>query len=239
MLLTHIKTLLATAILAISASAGLAEGGGPDYFKVVDVAHDDVLNIRAESNAGAAKLGEIPPWADGIQNLGCIGAMTYAEYESASDAERAAGAQRGWCNIAYDGIVGWVAKRFLAEGAAPKTRTYIALTGSVYTTWSVAMISDTPTAEMVEITFAPDGTISGSTGCNRFNSRVRISGDMLIVDTPFAMTKMACRNEASAMQEQAFIALLESGPRLIFDPVADRMELVSDSNGTRAVLIPN
>ena len=96
-----------------------ATADGPDFFMVRDVAADDVLNIRAEPNPRAEKIGEIPPDGDGIENLGCEGGLSFAEWLEATQEERDASERRVWCRIAYDGTEGWVAGRFLIEGSEP------------------------------------------------------------------------------------------------------------------------
>jgi len=93
-----------------------AEADGPDFFRVTGVAAEDVLNIRAEPSASARKIGEIPPNADGIRNLGCQGGLSFTEWEAANRQEREASQRNRWCRIAFCGVQGWVAGRFLAEG---------------------------------------------------------------------------------------------------------------------------
>lgn len=51
-----------------------AEADGPDHYRVIGVAANDVLNLRAAPNPKAAKVGVIPPKANCIRNLGCQGA---------------------------------------------------------------------------------------------------------------------------------------------------------------------
>ena len=109
----------ALALLTAVGTAG-ADADGPDYYRLVDVAADDVLNIRAEPTASAKAIGAIPPKADGVRNLGCKGGLSFTEWEKASPAERAAGRRARWCRISYRGVEGWVAGRFLAEGSAPR-----------------------------------------------------------------------------------------------------------------------
>lgn len=104
--------------LALAAPT-LADADGPDFFRVTGVAAGDVLNIRAAPDAGAAKIGEIAPGADGLRNLGCEGGLGFADWERATEAERAAARASRWCRVAYRGGEGWVAGRFLAEGSAP------------------------------------------------------------------------------------------------------------------------
>jgi len=107
-------------LLAVCTVKGpIADASGPDFFRVTGVAADDVLNIREAPDAGSAKIGEIPPEGDGIRNLGCQGGLGFAEWQGASASEREAAARSRWCRIDYQGIEGWVAGRFLAEGTRP------------------------------------------------------------------------------------------------------------------------
>jgi len=113
----RLRTLACVLGLVIGSTSAFAEADGPDYFRIVGVASNDVLNIRVAPNASAQKIGSIPPGADGVRNLGCEGGMSFAEWESATPAEREAAARRRWCRIEYGGVEGWVAGRFLAEGS--------------------------------------------------------------------------------------------------------------------------
>jgi uncharacterized protein len=96
-----------------------AEADGPDFFAVSGVASDDVLNIRSDPSAGAAKVGQIPPDANGLRNLGCEGGISFAEWEQATEEERAQATRKRWCRVEFNGVTGWVAGWFLTEGAAP------------------------------------------------------------------------------------------------------------------------
>jgi SH3-like domain-containing protein len=63
-------------------------------YRVVGVAWNDVLNMRAAPTASSAIVGTIPPDAAGIAGTGgCDGA---------------------WCRVSYLGLAGWVNTRFLA-----------------------------------------------------------------------------------------------------------------------------
>src|SRR6185503_21326134 len=66
---------------------------GERTYRVVAVAFDDVLNIRAGPSAGHPIVGEIPPTGRGVQLLGPC---------------------REWCPIRYNGASGWVSGRYLA-----------------------------------------------------------------------------------------------------------------------------
>lgn len=105
-------------ILALTPGITSADSDGPEYFEVRDVAKSDVLNIRAEPNPRAAKVGEIPPDGTCIQNLGCQGGLTFQEFTELSPAARKQRERENprWCKVKYRGITGWVAGRYLAEG---------------------------------------------------------------------------------------------------------------------------
>jgi hypothetical protein len=111
-------------LLVVLAANGavLADADGPGYFRVVNVAADDVLNIRAEPSARSVRLGRIPPGADCVRNLGCRGGLSLAELTELSEAERAARLRQNprWCRVEYQGITGWVAGRYLAEGVCER-----------------------------------------------------------------------------------------------------------------------
>ena len=98
-----------------------AEADGPDHFRVTGVASNDTLNIRAGASSSSRKLGEIPPDGNGIRNLGCKGGLSFAQWQSASPAQRKAAQNSRWCRVSYNGVTGWVAARFLAEGSAPSS----------------------------------------------------------------------------------------------------------------------
>lgn len=108
------------AALLFYPALALGDADGPDFFRVVDVADDDVLNMRAAASASSEIVGQIPHDGDGVQNLGCEGRMSYGEWAEASEEERAAAARRVWCRVSYAGQEGWSAGRFLAEGSAPQ-----------------------------------------------------------------------------------------------------------------------
>ena len=96
----------------------LAEADGPDYWRVRDVAKDDVLNIRTSASFRAPKIAEIPFDADCIKNMGCKGGLTYQEFTTLSESEKKQVLRQRprWCRISYRGTVGWVAGRYLQEG---------------------------------------------------------------------------------------------------------------------------
>jgi hypothetical protein len=113
-----IRFLIAALILALNPGAALADADGPDFYRVRNVAANDVLNIRAEPNPQARKVGEIPPDGACIRNLGCRGGLTFQEFTELSPSERKQRERKNprWCKVEYRGVTGWVAGRYLAEG---------------------------------------------------------------------------------------------------------------------------
>lgn len=119
---TGVAWFLATtiAVLACGAGAARAEADGPDFWRVTGVAAGDELNIRASAAPKARALGAIPHDGDGVRNLGCRGGLSFAQWRKASPAQRERGQRSRWCKVEYRGVTGWVAGRFLAEGAPPR-----------------------------------------------------------------------------------------------------------------------
>ncbi|MGE5154561.1 MAG: SH3 domain-containing protein [Bdellovibrio bacteriovorus] len=105
-------------LLSLGSGGLQAEADGPDYYAVRGVAQGDVLNIRAEPDPHARKVGEIPPHGTCIRNLGCKGGLTFEEFTvlSTEEKERRARENPRWCKVEYHGVTGWVAGRYLAEG---------------------------------------------------------------------------------------------------------------------------
>lgn len=97
----------------------VAEADGPDYWQVRDVAKDDVLNMRSYAAFKSPKIGEIPYDARCIKNMGCQGGLTYQEYTTLSESEKqqVLRLRPRWCRVSYQGATGWVAGRYLQEGA--------------------------------------------------------------------------------------------------------------------------
>jgi hypothetical protein len=102
----HLLSLLGC-LAAFGGTTAFATADGPDYYAVKGVAVSDVLNIRAAPSSSGTLIGTIPSDGDGIANLGCVGGLTYAEWENATEAERAAATKTRWCRVGYDRTVGW------------------------------------------------------------------------------------------------------------------------------------
>lgn len=229
------RLILAAALLLAAASAVFATADGPDFFMVRDVAADDVLNIRNAPNPKARKIGEIPPDGDGIENLGCEGGLSFAEWLDATKEEREASERRTWCRIAYDGIEGWVAARFLTEGSEPVMTTAAAADPL---RWRVLEVNGQPAVSEAFVIFAPDGSVSGSTGCNQFRTLGTIESGVLLIDGPVMMTRKACAVEALAPQEKAILAALQGRIDIVFSPFSNELVLSNPQASVTLRLTP-
>ncbi len=109
---------LLVVLLVLFTDNALAEADGPDFYRVRDVSSGDTPAIHAEPDPDATRLGEIPPQSDCIRNLGCQGGLTFQEFTTLSKEQQAQRLKEHprWCRIEYQGIVGWVPGRYLAEG---------------------------------------------------------------------------------------------------------------------------
>ncbi len=110
---------LAAAALGLTCATARAEADGPDFYAVTGVAAGDVLNIRVQPDPHAAKVGEIPPEGTCVRNLGCQGGLTFQEFTELSEEQKAERLKENprWCKVEYQGTTGWVAGRYLTEGA--------------------------------------------------------------------------------------------------------------------------
>jgi heat shock protein HslJ len=91
---------------------------------------------------------------------------------------------------------------------------------------------------VVTALFASDGTLSGSGGCNNYNTSYQLAGDQLTVESPIASTMMFC--ETGMDQESAYLAALQSAGRVAFTPEG-RLEIFYDVNSTterKMVFVP-
>lgn len=118
-----IISLLTILVPILGSGSAAATADGPDFYRLTGVDADDVLNIRTEPNARAAKIGAIPSDGTCIRNLGCQGGLTYQESIELSPAERKKRLTQNprWCRVQYEGTTGWVAGRFLKEGSCSQT----------------------------------------------------------------------------------------------------------------------
>ena len=115
------RLILIALLMAVLCSGAGAEADGPDFWRVTGVADGDSLNIRAQSNVRSAIVGAIPPNGSCIANRGCQGGLSFQEFTTLSQSEQAKRLKKNprWRRIEYQGLTGWVAGRFLAEGGCP------------------------------------------------------------------------------------------------------------------------
>ncbi|MGE0027343.1 MAG: META domain-containing protein [Thermoleophilia bacterium] len=103
----------------------------------------------------------------------------------------------------------------LADGA-PALRFHAASPAGSWAVTSLntgdALTSPIPGTELTA-TFAEDGTLSGSAGCNQYNARYVASGDILEISPP-ASTRKFCETPEGVMdQEAAYLAALPKTAR--------------------------
>jgi len=106
----------------LNAPSAFSVADGPDYWQVHGVESGDVLNIRKEASGKSEKVGEIPADGQCVKNLKCVGGLTYDEFANLSEAEKEKIKKERprWCQVEYEGVKGWVAGRYLREGACEK-----------------------------------------------------------------------------------------------------------------------
>ncbi len=106
--------------------------------------------------------------------------------------------------------------------------------------WALVASGDPANPSVVEAgttvtaTFAPDGTLSGSGGCNNFSGGYTLSGDQLSV-SPLASTMMFC--EQGMEQETAFLAALQQAKRLAFSEEGRLQIFYDPGDGVEGVLV--
>lgn len=101
----------------LSFSTSYAEADGPDYWKVNPVASVDQLKIHEEPEETSRIMGELPPDANCLKNLGCQGGITLEEFNRLDEhrQESTLKSRPRWCKIEFQDVLGWVAAGSLAE----------------------------------------------------------------------------------------------------------------------------
>jgi heat shock protein HslJ len=190
---------LATA-LALAALAGPAgaTADGPDVFGLREVAPGATVEVRAGPGPEHGVIGSLRSDADGIVNFGCRGGLSLMEWESASDAERAAAVR--WCRVGHGELIGWVDGRRLAESAAPpEFRGGARLATLAGSEWQLRDITSFPISQEAWIGFRSDGAVVGNAGCNGFRGNYEEAPGELSLG-PLAMTRMACPEPAMRLE---------------------------------------
>lgn len=100
--------------------------------------------------------------------------------------------------------------------------------------WTLVAYGDATNPTVVEegtkvtATFASDGSLSGSGGCNSYNSTYQLTGDQIVIG-PITSTMMAC--EKGMDQESIYLSALQSAQRIAFNPQG-RLEIYYNSGTT-------
>jgi len=81
-------------------------------------------------------------------------------------------------------------------------------------------VNGEPLPDEAMIAFADEGSITGTTGCNRFRTTGAMRDGTLAIDGPVTTTMMACADEAQTAREKAILSLLEGDIAVTFDPFA-------------------
>lgn len=98
------------------------DGHGPDAWQVIDVAPDDVLNLRMGPGTQYPVVGAFTPGESGLSQYTCVPFMTYEQSVNLATAARERlDLPARWClmSSADEKRRGWVAARFLAEDGTP------------------------------------------------------------------------------------------------------------------------
>jgi len=203
--------ILSALAVTLAPALALATADGPDAWRVTGVAADDVLNLRAGPAARAPKLAGIPPDADGLPNLGCIGRMSFAEWEAATEAERARAARRVWCLTGYGTTIGWAAGWYLAEGSdrGGAWQGGAAIFGRPVGHWRLEHLGGEPLPDGVgaSLTFAAAPRVEGFTGCDKWVAdHAPEGGAGGFRDLTFP-TRNKCLPEKRAVSERMIAAL--------------------------------
>ncbi len=84
----------------------------------------------------------------------------------------------------------------------------------------------------ITASFAEDGTLSGSAGCNNYNTQYEIGGESITIG-PIALTQMFCSDPEGIMEQEAqYLAALQNARTYTIE--LDQLDLF-DAEGTRMV----
>lgn len=209
------RVLLFVGCLAMmSATSAQATADGPDYFQVTSVTSNSTLNMRSGPSLENGVVGQIPSNANGVANFGCIGGLSYADWQNATEDERDAALKTRWCLVGYERVIGWSAGWYLTEGSEPDAlRAGDRLSDLSGSEWQLRDISGAPVTVEAWVKFAPDGSAIGDSGCNQFNGVYKIkSGETLM--GPLAITQRACVGD-EAETETVFMSVLGTANRVV------------------------
>ncbi len=92
----------------------------PNFYKVRpdSIRSGATLILRSQPQVRHSKrVGGVPDGSDCLRNLGCQGGMKEVDLANLSSAQFARQSRKNprWCQIEYQGKIGWIQGRFLAE----------------------------------------------------------------------------------------------------------------------------
>lgn len=203
-----LAALLAAACLCLP-QATRATADGPDHWRLAGAAQAGGVSLRAAPSEEAQPLAEIPPGTDGLPNLGCIGGLSYVEWEAADSAAREAARLSRWCRTGIGETIGWAPGWLLEEGDGPSALNGAVLFALDGTGWEVTWIGgaalDWPEGERPFVQFS-DGTAAGASGCNQFTGGYQTHAGKLAIG-PLASTRMLCEDWKNDAEMQVLSAL--------------------------------
>lgn len=229
--LVCVVAVLATFALSLPPlSRAEAGASGPDFYRVVDVAPDSALEMRAGPSTDQPVIAAILSDADGIANFGCKGGMTLEQWSSASETQREASRASRWCLVGFDRAVGWAPGRFLAEGRGPDAFRGGSRLGTLSgSEWRVTRFGRQAVESKAWIAFKSDGRVFGDTGCNRLTGGFTQDGAGISVG-PLATTRKACPEPLMRFETQ-FLAILQTAKRTVVTHLV--LALLDDQNVVR------
>jgi hypothetical protein len=97
-----------------------ATADGPDHYMARGIAPGKSVALQAAPRSDAPPVGRIGSAATCLRNLGCQGGLSLEEFSTLSEAakQQRLAANPRWCQVAYQGQIGWVPGRYLAESAS-------------------------------------------------------------------------------------------------------------------------
>lgn len=103
-------------VYATGSAQAEIDGHGPDAWRVVGVAPDDVLNMRMGPGAEYLVIDRLAPDARGLEQITCVPLLIPSVYHKLSEGQRDDLPQR-WCLMRSADLsrAGWVSARFLME----------------------------------------------------------------------------------------------------------------------------
>jgi heat shock protein HslJ len=102
------------------------------------------------------------------------------------------------------------------------------------TSWQLVALGDSDVVGNLDLTFGEDGRVSGSGGCNVFNSAYVADGSTVTFE-PLLSTRRACIDTASSEQETAYFAALEAATSY---ELADGQLTITYGEGEQLVFAP-